>query len=130
MTKSERQVWHNYSSTVSQIHNLQEFLNKLQQPKESQCDALKAYDDIVAGVKQKLIALNAATGLMEKSIANINKKLESPDCRKNIFLVTHQFLQENMLARKKLKQANDNLNKGVDELRATIVSMTVCDEKK
>ena len=130
MTKSERQLWLNYFSTISQIHHLQEILKNLHQPKESQSDVLKAYDDIVAGVKKKIIALNASTSLMEKSIANINTKLDSPDFRKNILLVTHQFLQENMLARKKLKLANDNLNKAVDELRDAIVSVTVCDAKK
>ena len=130
MSKSERQLWLNYSSSVSQIRHLQEFLKNLRQPKDSLADSLKAYDDIVAGVTKKIIALNASTGLMEKSIANINKKLESPDFRKNILLVTHQILQDNSFARKKLKLACVNLNKAVDELRDAIVSLTVCDAKK
>ena len=130
MTKSERQLWLNYSSTVSQIHHLQEFLKNLHQPKESQADALQAYDDIVAGVNKKIIALNATTGLMEKSIANINKKLDSPDFRKNILLVTHHILQGNSFARKKLKQACCNLDRAVDQLRDAIFNKTISNENK
>ena len=130
MTKSERQLWLNYSSTVSQIHHLQEFLKNLQQPKVSQADSLQAYEDIVASVKKKIIALNASTGLLEKSIANINKKLDSPDFKKNILLVTHHILQDNSFARKKLKQACCNLDRAVDQLRDAIVSKSVSNEKK
>ena len=122
MTKSERQLWLNYSSTVSQIHHLQEFLQSLSQPKDSTSDALQTYNDIVAGVKKKIIALNSSTSLLEKSIADINLKLESPDFKKNILLVTHHILQDNSFARKKLKQACTNLDRAVDELRNAIVS--------
>ena len=130
MTKSERDIWQQYFSTVSHIHHLQEFLQSLRQPKDSTSDALKAYDDIVAGVKKKIVALNSSTGLLEKSIAVINKKLDSPDFKKNILLVTHQILQDNSFAGKKLKQACCNLDRAVDELRDAIVVQTVSNVNK
>ena len=130
MSKAEREIWQQYSSTVAHIHHLKQFLQTLRQPKESQSDALKAYNELVAGVKKKIIALNSSVGLMEKSVANINRRLESPDCKKNILLVTHHFLQENMLARKKLKQAGDNLDMAVDDLQNAIFSKAVYTDNK
>lgn len=130
MTKAEREIWQNHSANVVQIHNLEEFLHSLRQPKNSQADALKAYDDIIACVKKKIIALNSSVGLMEKSIADINHKLESHNCKKNILLVTHTILQDNSFARKKLKQACDNLDLAVDELRNAIFDKTISNEKK
>ena len=130
MTKSEREIWLQYYSTVSLIHHLQEFLKSLRQPKESQSDALQAYNELVASVKKKIIALNSSTALLQKSIANINLKLESPDFKKNILLVTHQILQNNSLARKNLKQACNNLDRAVDQLRDSIVSRSVANENK
>ena len=130
MTKSEREIWLNYSSNCAQIHNLEEFLKNLHLPKESQSDALKAYDDIVNGVKKKIIALNSSVGLMEKAIADMNLKLDSPDFKKNILLVTHHILQDNSLARKNLKQACTNLDRAVDELRDSIFSRSVSNVNK
>ena len=54
MTKSEREIWLQYFSTVFQIHQLQEFLKNLRQPKNSQAESLQAYDELVAGVKKKI----------------------------------------------------------------------------
>ena len=130
MTKSERQLWLNYSITISQIHNLEKFLKNLRQPKNSHADSLQAYGDIVSGVKKKIIALNASVELMEKALADINKKLESPDFKKNILLVTHQILQDNSFARENVKQACINLDRAVDELRDAIVVQTVSNDKK
>ena len=47
MTKSEREIWQKYYSTVSHILHLQEFLKNLQQPKESPSDTLKAYEGLM-----------------------------------------------------------------------------------
>ena len=130
MTKSEREIWQQYYSTIAQIHHQEKFLKSLNQPKKYQLDALQSYNELVAGVKKKIIALNSSVGLMEKSIAAINKKLETPDFRKNILLVTHQILQENSFARKRLKQACSNLDRAVDQLRNAIFDRTVSNEKK
>ena len=130
MSKAEREIWQQYSSTVAHIHHLKQFLQTLRQPKESQSDALQAYKELVAGVKKKIIALNSSVGIMQKSVDNINQRLESPDCKKNILLVTHRFLQENMLARKMLKLAGANLEKAVDDLQNAIFSKAVYTDNK
>ena len=105
MTKSERELWQSYFETRAQKKQLEEFLQTLKKPKETQKEALKAYNDLVTGVNSKIFSLLSAAGLMRKSVAEIEKRLESPDCKKNILLVTHQILQANLYAKKMLKSA-------------------------
>ena len=100
MTKSEWELWQRYFETLAQKKQLEQFLQTLKKPKKTLKDALKAYNDLVAGVYSKIFSLLSAARLMKKSVAEIEKKLESPDCKKNIQLVTHQILQANLYAKK------------------------------
>ncbi len=59
---------------------------------------------------------------------NTASKLESPDCKKNILLVTHQILQSNDHAKKMLKIANDNLNRAVDALQNKLFEQTAIEK--
>ena len=52
LTKAERTLRQNYFETLAQQKHLEEFLNSLKRPDDSQKDALKAYDDVVSGVKK------------------------------------------------------------------------------
>ena len=124
MTKSERELWFQYQESLAQKKNLEKFLTSLKKPDESLKDALKSYDDIVSGVKKKIFALVTYSALLKKSVAEIENKLESPDCKKNILLVTHQILQSNLHARKMLKLASDNLNRAVDALQNKLFEQT------
>jgi len=124
MTKSERELWQNFFESLAQKKNLEEFLQTLKKPDESLKDAVKSYDDVVSGVKKKIFSLISASALLKKSVAEIENKLESPDCKKNILLVTHQILQTNAHARKMLKIASDNLNHAVDELQNKLFEQT------
>ena len=67
---------------------------------------------------------------MKKTVEEIENRLDSPDCKKNIQLVTHQILQANLYAKKMLKCESDNLARAVDELRNDIFAQTVADESK
>jgi len=62
---------------------------------------------------------------MKKSVEEIQNKLDSPDCKNSILMVTHKILQANVHARKMLKFASDNLNRSVDELQNAIFAQTV-----
>ena len=73
-------------------------------------------------------ALLSTAAILKPSIEEINRKLETPDCRKNILLVTHQILQENTFARKMLKVASENLDSSVNDLKNAIVSKTLTDQ--
>ena len=130
MTKSERELWQNYFETLAQKKQLEEFLQTLKKPKETQKDTLKAYNDLVAGVNSKIFSLLSAARLMKKSVAEIEKKLDSPDCKKNIQLVTHQILQDNLYAKKMLRRESDNLARAVDALQNEIFAHTIANDTK
>ena len=130
MTKSERELWQRYFETVSQKQQLESFLQSLHKPNDSQKDALNSYNAIVSGVKKKIFSLMSASILMKKSVDEIENKLESPDCKKNILMVTHQILQSNLHARKMLKLASNNLDHAIDELQNAIFTQTVNEENK
>ena len=125
MTKSERELWHKYFEALAQKKHLEEFLLTLRKPDEKHKEALKAYNDLVAGVKAKIYSLRTASLAMKKSVEEIQLRLDSPDFKKNIALVTHQILQANLHARKMLKQASGELDKAVDDLRNALFAQTV-----
>ena len=72
----------------------------------------------------ELSALKVSSIMMKSSIKKIEEKLESPDCKKNIQMVTHNILQRNDIARTHLKEASRHLDDAVDRLRQTIIDNT------
>ena len=125
MTKAERQIWLNYFQTLAQKKHLEDFLTTLKKPDEKQAEELKAYNDLVDGVKAKIFSLFTASLAMKKSMEEIASKLDSPECRKNIQLVTHQILQSNTYALKWLKKASDELDKSVADLSNALFTQTM-----
>ena len=130
MTKSERELWQKYSETLAQKKQLEEFLQTLKKPDEKHKEALKVYNALVAGVNSKILSLLSVARLIKKSVAEIEKKLESPDCKKNILLVTHQILQANLYAKKMLRRESDNLARAVVALQYEIFAQTLTDDNK
>ena len=86
---------------------------------------LKAYEDVISGVKAKIFTLFTASLKMKKSVEEIQQRLESPEFKKNIALITHQILQSNTYALKWLKKASDELYKAVDDLRNALFVKTM-----
>ena len=125
MSKTERELWQKYFETLGQKKQLEEFLQTLRKPNESQREELQAYEEVVAGVKAKIYSLFTASLLMKKSVEEIEQHLESPECKNNILLVTHQILQANTYARKMLKRASEDLDKAVDALRNELFAKTL-----
>ena len=130
MTKAERELWLKYFETLAQKKNLEEFLKTLKKPDDSQKNALKAYRELVDGVHSKIFSLLSSLALMKKSVTEIENRLESPDCKKNILLVTHQILQANFHAKKMLRRESENLEHAIDALKNEIVAQTAADEPK
>ena len=130
MTKSERELWQRYFENLAQKKQLEEFLHTLKKPDEKHKEALKAYNDLVAGVYSKIFSLLSAARLMKKSVAEIQNRLDSPDCKKNILLVTHQILQANLYAKKMLRRESDNLARAVDALHNEIFAQSLSNDNK
>ena len=125
MSKSERELWQKYFETLGQKKQLEEFLQTLRKPDESQREELQAYEEVVAGVKAKIYSLFTASLVMKKSVEEIEQRLASPECKNNILLVTHQILQANIYAKKMLKRASEELDKAVDALRNELFAKTM-----
>ena len=125
MTKSERKLWLNYFETLAQKKKLEEFLKTLLKPDESDKEATRAYEDVVSGVKSKIYTLFISSLKMKKSMEEIQQRLDSPEFKNNIALVTHQILQGNTYARKMLKRASEELEKAVDDLGNALFTQTM-----
>jgi len=125
MTKTERELWQKYFETLGQKKQLEEFLQTLKKPNETEKEKVKAYEELVRGVYSKIFSLLTSARAMKKSVEDIRRRLEQPECRNNILLVTHQILQANTHARKMLKRASEELDKAVDALRNALFAKTM-----
>ena len=125
MTKSERELWQRYFETLAQKKRLEDFLKTLKKPDDKQKQARQAYEQVVAGVKAKIFSLFSASLLMKKSVEEIQHRLDSPEYKNNIALVTHQILQANIHARKMLKQASTEFDKAVNDLSNALFTQTI-----
>ena len=125
MSKAERELWQRYFETLAQKKHWENFLKTLRKPDEKFKNELKAYEDVVSGVKAKIFTLFADSLKMKKSVEEIQHRLASPEFKNNIALVTHQILQANVQVRKMLRRASEELDKAVDELRNALFAKTL-----
>ena len=125
MAKSERELWLKYFETLAQKKRLEQFLQTLKKPDESDKEATRAFAQITSGIKNQIADLDTYISSMKKPVEDIRRRLEQPDCRNNILMVTHQILQANTHARKMLKRANIDLDQAVDDLRNALFAKTM-----
>ena len=125
MSKPEQELWQKYFETLAQKKHLEEFLQTLQKPDEKYKAEVKAYEELVRGVNSKIFSLLTSARAMKKSVEDIKHRLEQPEYRNNILMVTHQILQANTHARKMLKRASEELDKAVDDLRNALFAKTI-----
>ena len=125
MTKAERELWLKYFETLAQKKNLEEFWETLKKPDKMNEEETRAFEQIAFSTKKQIADLDTSLISMKKPVEDIKRRLELPDCRNNILLVSHQILQANTHARKILKHANIELDKTVDELRNALFAKTI-----
>ena len=125
MSKSERESWLKYAELLAQKKHWEEFLLTLKKPDDKHKDELKTYEEIVIGIRTKILSLENTAKQMWKSVEDIRRRLEQPEFRNNILLVTHQILQANSHARKMLKKASEELEQAVDNLQNALVTKTM-----
>lgn len=125
MSKAERQLWLRYFELIGQKKRLEEFLQTLKSPTETEQDELKVYNNLVSSVHSKKFSIQEEAKNLEKPVEDIRRRLEHPDCKNNILLVMHRISQSNSYALKWLKKASDELDKAVEELRNALFAKTV-----
>ena len=104
MSKAERELWLKFFETLAQKKRLEEFLTTLKKPDEKYKEELKAYEELVRSVHSKIFSLLTEARAMKKSVEDMRRRLEEPELRNNILMVTHQILQANTHARKMLER--------------------------
>ena len=127
MTKAERELWLKYAEILAQKQkkHWEEFLLTLHKPDDKHKEELKAYEEIVSSVRTKILSLENTEKQMWKSVEDIRRRLEEPEFRNNILIVTHQILQANSHARKMLKKSSEELEQAVDNLQNALVTKTM-----
>ena len=125
MNKSEREIWQKFFETLAQKKHLELFLQTLQKPDESDKEETRAFAQIASSVKNQIADLDSSLSYMKKPVEDIRRRLDLPDCRNNILLVSHQILQANTHARQMLKRANIDLDKAVDNFRNALFVQTM-----
>ncbi len=128
MTPKEREIWNQYFEMKAQKKNMEEFLEKCTAPETLSEEAAVGYEEVRRGAKNKMFLLLSSAALLKKSIWEIQQKLETPDCKKNIQLVTHQILQKNKIVLEMLKSESEELDRAVDELKDAIFYQSVSDK--
>ena len=68
MTKTERELWQKYFETLGQKKQLEEFLQTLKKPAESDKEEVKVYEELVRGVNSKIFSLLTSARAMKKSL--------------------------------------------------------------
>ena len=125
MNKNERELWLKYFETLAQKKHLENFLQTLKKPNESDKQAKCAFVQITSGIKTQIADLDTFLSSMKKPVEDIRRRLELPDYKNNILLVTHQILQANAHARQMLKRANIDLDKAVDDLKNALFAQSL-----
>ena len=92
MTKSERKLWLKYFETLAQKNHLEHFLKSLKKPDETNKEATRAFAQIASSIKTQISDFDTLLSSMKKPVEDIKRRLDLPDCRNNILLVTHQIL--------------------------------------
>lgn len=124
MTEEEQKIWRRYFELLGQQKQLEEFLKTLAKPEEKDKEESEAYDKLVVASNSKKFSILHETRGLENAVEDIRRRLEQPDCRNNILLVTHKILQGSKNARKMLLKACIDLDKTVDELRNALFEQT------
>ena len=74
MTKSERESWLKYSEILAQKKHWEEFLLTLKKPDDKHKDELKTYEEIVIGIRTKILSLENTA----KQMWEISRRYKTP----------------------------------------------------
>ena len=125
MSKDEQKLWLKYLETLAHKKHLEEFLLTFKKPDETKKETTRAFAQITFSVKNQIADLDTSLSSMIKPVEDIKRRLELPDCRNNILMVTHQILQTNTYTRQMLKRANIALDQAVDDLRKALFTQSL-----
>ena len=95
MSKNEQELWLKHLKILVQKKHLEEFLLIFKKSKEFNKQANRDYKQVAFDVKNQISDLALSLVSIEKLVEDVRHRLELPNCKNNIVLVTHQILQAN-----------------------------------
>ena len=115
LSKADRKFLTEYKNLAAQKFNLEKLLRELVRPSEKQVESLKAFSEIESAVQAEILSLRKAMVEKYPQVQAIERKLQSPSCRKNIGMATHNILQSSLDKMQELKMESEKLMKLVEE---------------
>ena len=109
-----------YENKLKQCEDLDRLSKQLIPPTEKYPEDFQAFQTITHGIEKKFSDLRSFLAQTNKQYWAIQGKLDEPYRRKNVELVMHRLLQNDLDTLRELKKTSTAVLKNVDALRARI----------
>lgn len=109
-----------YENKMRQCEDLERFSKQLIPPTGKYDEDVQAFQTIMRGIEKKISDLRFFLAQRNSQYWAILGKLDEPYRRKNVELVMHRLLQNDLDILRELKKASTDVLKNVDALRARI----------
>lgn len=117
LPKADRILLREYGNAIAEKYNLESLLKKLIKPSEKQPKNLQAFQEIESGVSSKISALQKSMVEMYPKFRAVKENLKNPYQLKNVHLVTHNILQNNLENLKELQKMSEELLRDAQKLK-------------
>jgi len=117
LPKADQILLREYENAIAEKYNLESLLKKLIKPSEKQPKNLQAFQEIESGVNAKISALQKSMVEMYPKFREVEENLKNPYQLKNVHLVTHNILQNNLEVLKELAKMSEELLYDAQELK-------------
>lgn len=109
MTPTEREDYQKYKHTLEEMNHWITFSDNLQHPETDDEKELKAYDELLVALAEKIQKLEEARQSQKMEVDKIELRLEQTDIQKQIQLIVARTMRENRHDWETLKHAEQNL---------------------
>ena len=117
LSKADRNLLREYERTIAEKYNWETLMKNLSVPSEKQPKNLQAFQEIERGVRRKISDLEKSMVEMYPKVQSVEEKMKNPYRQKNVNLVTHDILQNNLEVLGELKNASEELMRDVEDFK-------------
>jgi len=109
-----------YENKITQYEDLERLSKELIPPTGKYPEDIQAFQTIMRGIEKKISDLRSFLAQSNSQYWAIQRKLEEPYRRKNVELVMHRLLQNDLDVLRELKKTSTDVLKKIDTLREKI----------
>lgn len=117
LSKADRNLLREYERTIAEKYNWETLMKNLSVPSEKQPKNLQAFQEIERGVRRKISDLEKSMVEMYPKVQSVEEKMKNPYRLKNVNLVTHDILQNNLEVLGELKDVSEELLRDVEDFK-------------